>query len=334
MDLQRLPFRAPLADYERQAETIQDRLALARSYDFLDWAALETYVAAVTQDGPVYEFEAAVEAVIHGDLAALQDALRRDPGLVHARSTRLCCFDPPAHRATLLHYVAANGVEGYRQMTPPNAVEIARALLAAGAVPDSLAHLYGGQWTTLGLLVSSIHPAKAGLQVPLIDLLLDFGAGLDREDPKWGTPLHVALTFGMRDAAQALVRRGARIDLPAAAGLGLFQETARLLPAAAPLARHQALALAAQHGHAEVVRLLLDAGEDPNRFNPEGHHAHSTPLHQAVAGGHEETVRLLIARGACTGLRDSNWHGTPLDWAEYCRQPSIAAYLRGLEPAA
>ena len=48
-----------------------------------------------------------------------QDALRRDPALVRARSSRVCCFDPPVHRATLLHYVAANGVEAYRQKTPP-----------------------------------------------------------------------------------------------------------------------------------------------------------------------------------------------------------------------
>ena len=33
---------------------------------------------------------------------------------------------PPVHRATLLHYVGANGVEAYRQKTPPNATEIAR----------------------------------------------------------------------------------------------------------------------------------------------------------------------------------------------------------------
>jgi hypothetical protein len=49
-------------------------------------------------------------------------ALLRDPALVRARSSRVCCFDPPVvHRATRLHYVAANGVEQYRQKTPPHA---------------------------------------------------------------------------------------------------------------------------------------------------------------------------------------------------------------------
>jgi hypothetical protein len=36
----------------------------------------------------------------------------------------------------------------------------------------------------------------------------------------------------------------------------------------------------------EIVRLLLDAGEDPNRYNPVGGHSHTTPLHQAAGGGH------------------------------------------------
>ena len=33
------------------------------------------------------------------------------------------------HHATLLHYVGANGVDGYRQRMPANAVEIATILL-------------------------------------------------------------------------------------------------------------------------------------------------------------------------------------------------------------
>jgi hypothetical protein len=49
--------------------------------------------------------------------------------------------------------------------------------------------------------------------------------------------------------------------------------------------RHIALALACQHGKIEVVRLLPDAAEDPNRYNPVGFHAHSTPLHQAALAG-------------------------------------------------
>jgi hypothetical protein len=89
----------------------------------------------------IFDFESAVEAVINGDLTALEDALRRDPALVRARSSHVCCFAPPMHRATLLHSVAANGVEACRLKAPPNAVEIARTLLRAGAELDGLADM-------------------------------------------------------------------------------------------------------------------------------------------------------------------------------------------------
>jgi ankyrin repeat protein len=184
----------------------------------------------------------------------------------------------------------------------------------------------------MDMLVSSDHPARAGVQVPLVALLLDFGAAVDgRGTQKWGGPLLTALAFGMAPAAQFLAARGARIRLPEAAGLGRADAVARLLPSASADMRHRALALAAQHGHADAVRLLLDAGEDPNRFNPEGTHAHSTPLHQAVLGGHEEVVRLLVARGARLDIRDTVWRGTPLGWAEHGGSPEqMAACLRSL----
>jgi hypothetical protein len=190
----------------------------------------------------------------------------------------------------LLHYVAANGVEACRQKTPPNAVEIARALLEAGAEPDALADMYGAKCTTMEMLVSSDHPAQAGLQVPLAETLLAFGAAVDgRGNGKWGGPINTALTFGMSDAAKALARHGAAIDLPAAAGLGDAARAASLLSASNAEARRRALSLAAQHGHAEIVQLLLDAGESPDRYNPQSNHGHTTPApggaRRSFAGG-------------------------------------------------
>src|SRR5438132_172836 len=249
------------------------QLTIARCYDFQSWPALTEYVEAVTHDGsPVFQFESAVEAVITGDLPALESLLRGNPVLVRARSTRVTHFDPPVHRATLLHYVAANGVEGYRQKTPKNAVEVAQTLLETGAEVDALADLYGGQCTTMALLVSSCHPAEAGVQVALVNTLLDFGAAIEgRGSGQWGSPLMTALAFGYQGPAQALARRGARVDnIAAAAGLGRLADARQLLATARSEDRHRALALAAQHGHVEIVRLLLDAGEDPNRYNPKG----------------------------------------------------------------
>jgi hypothetical protein len=50
-------------------------------------------------------FEQAADAVVSGDLATLDELLKKHPDLVHEKSKR-------THHVTLLHYVAANGVGG------------------------------------------------------------------------------------------------------------------------------------------------------------------------------------------------------------------------------
>jgi ankyrin repeat protein len=308
------------------------RLATARWYEFLDWAALAAHVAAVTTQGsPIHRFEAAVEAVVGGDIGALKTLLANDPGLIRARSQRITSRGEPAvHGATLLHYIAANGVESYRQKSPPNAAAIAKALLEAGAEVDAVADMYGGKATTMSMLASSTPPHEAGTQVPLGETLIDHGAALEPTGTgAWTSPLLTALAFGFIDFARMLARRGARVEtLSAAAGLGLADKAADLLPAASALDRHRALALAAQLGHRDVVLALLNAGEDPNRYNPAGNHAHSTPLHQAALAGHEDVVRLLVERGARLDIPDKIYDGTPSGWAHHGGRKGIADYLR------
>ena len=307
------------------------RLALARWYDFQDWRWLRAWVQAVADERSMASrFERAVEAVVDGDLSTLAALLSADPNLVRARSSRVTPFDPPIHRATLLHYVAANGVEQVRQRTPPNAIDVARLLLDAGAEVDAPADMYGAHATPMAMLVSSGPPAAAGLQTALAETLLDYGAALDGTAGAEASPLMTALIFGFRETAAMLVARGARVEIVAAAALGDAADVARRLSPASVVERHRALALAAQHGQAAIVSLLLDAGEDPNRFNPAGLHAHGTPLHHAAAGGHDAVVRLLVARGARTDTRDRLWNATPLGWAEHERQAGVAAYLRSV----
>jgi ankyrin repeat protein len=125
-----------------------------------------------------------------------------------------------------------------------------------------------------------------------------------------------------------LIQRGARIDLPGAAGLGRTDDFNRLLPLSNSDDRHRALALASQFGHIAIVKALLDAGEDPNRYNPLGSHSHSTPLHQAALAGHTQLVRLLVERGARLDMKDILWHGTPADWAAHENRTEVEAWLR------
>lgn len=381
MELEPLPFSAPLHRYEKQAEELLEafragdsktigcfkachprfldskipwlprdlsdaevartaldlsdaQLAVARFHDFRDWSALKDHVESVRpENSPVHRFESAVEAVISGDLVTLTALFREFADLIQARSRRVTHFDPPVHRATLLHYVAANGVEGCRQKTPANAVDVAIALLRAGAQVDALADMYGGQCTTLSLLVSSCHPAEAGVQSELVETLLDFGASIEGVGVgRWVSPLMTALAFGYRSAAETLARRGARVDnLAAAAGLGRLADARGLLSRADSDSRHRALALAAQLGHANIVRLLLDAGENPNRYNPDGVHSHSTPLHQAALAGHYEVVELLVERGARLDLKDTIYQSTALGWAGHAGQTDIESCLRSKE---
>jgi hypothetical protein len=114
--------------------------------------------------GPVRDFESAVEAVLDGDVDTLTGLLDAEPDLVVRRSRW-------GHGATLLHYVAANGVETYRQRVPVRAAEVASLLLSRGADAHATAHVYGGRQTTLGLLLTSSHPRDAGVTSDIARIL-------------------------------------------------------------------------------------------------------------------------------------------------------------------
>lgn len=143
------------------------REAIAREHGFANWPT------AVREGGvlPDAVFEAAVEAVIGGDVDLLNRLLVGDPTLVWGRSAY-------GHQATLLHYLAANGVELYRQRVPSNAAQVADLLLASGADPQAKMPVYGGAYTVMDLLESSDHPVQAGV---VEELAAVFANGRGRE---------------------------------------------------------------------------------------------------------------------------------------------------------
>ena len=169
-------------------------------------------------------YSAAVAAVIDGDTENLERLLREHPRLAGERSEA-------EHRATLLHYVAANGVEPELQKVPAQALEITDLLIAAGADPDATSAIGGGGpgSTPLVALVTSAHPSEAGLQEPLTQRLLDAGSKVDGVQDEGG-PLGWALEFGYRGATDVLARNGARTDnLVFAAGTGDLEGLQRCL---------------------------------------------------------------------------------------------------------
>ena len=258
-------------------------------------------------------FEAAVDAIVSGDLATLRQLLRDQPALIHARSTR-------AHRSTLLIYTAANGVENDRQITPPNIVEIARELLEAGAEVDAEGEIYGGS-TTLGLAATSIHPERAGVQNDLMQLLLDHGARLDHPGAAGNQHSLVAgcLANGRGKAAAYIAARGATLDLEGAAGVGrldvvrgFFDNDGTLKPMATAEQLRRGFAWACEFGRTEVVRWLLDHGMRVDTPPPQ---AEPTGLHWAAFGGHADVVALLLERQAPVDVVEARFNGTPLSWA-------------------
>src|ERR1051325_148081 len=158
-----------------QCRLADAHLVIARSHGFASWPKFSKHVDELShRSSLVAKFETAADAICNGDVKTLKRLLAQEPQLIHSRSTR-------EHKATLLHYVSANGVEGYRQKTPRNIVEIAQVLLNGGAEVNAEADVYGGGATTLGLVATSVHPFRAGVQNPLMQILLDHGAEIDHE---------------------------------------------------------------------------------------------------------------------------------------------------------
>jgi hypothetical protein len=304
--------------------TLSDaHLTVAREYGFTSWARVRAYVAHPTDlnrpqheriDDPI--FRLAVQLVDAADVAGLTRHLSNYPALVHQRVVfeGVNYFRNPS----LLEFIAENPIR--RGRLDPAVVQVATAILEAGARTDQAA-----LDATLGLICSGRVPRECGVQIPLIRLLCRYGVHAD-------SAMHTALGHGEFEAVNELLRCGAQLDLAAAAALGREVDVTHLLKTSTPEARHIALALACQHGHSEVLRVLLDAGEDPNRYNPVGFHSHSTPLHQAAWAGHFEVVRMLVQRGARLDLKDIHHDGTAAGWAEYAGRTEIAAYLRAPGP--
>ena len=289
------------------------QFVIARSHGFPGWPAFLRHIRnAGRTDSPEARFEAAADAIVTGDIEGLRRLLHSNPELVHRRSTR-------EHRATLLHYVSANGVEGYRQKTPRNIVEISRELLRAGADVDAAADVYRGDCTALGLVATSVHPQTAGVQRPLLQLLLDHGARMDRLGLAGGhSPLVLAcLHNGQPDAARFLADHGAPLDLEAAAGTGrlalvksFFDPEGRLLPPATHRQLQNGFLWACQCGHGEVALFLLERGAgllDPADIG-------ATALHWAAGAADLGLVKFLIERGAPLEV-ENRWGGTVLGHA-------------------
>ncbi len=136
------------------------REIMARQHGFRDWQEVkgggDTLLTA--------DFERAVDAVITGNLDELNHLLHVKPHLAIQRSAYF-------HKATLLHYASANGVEIRRQIIPENLPEMVRLLLAKGADPNARGYFYGKMIDIKTLLVSGSYSKEAGVYKEVLKLI-------------------------------------------------------------------------------------------------------------------------------------------------------------------
>ena len=317
--------RVRLPSERRDACLLADaQFFVAREHGFASWPKFAAHIESLTGQTSVARFEAAFDAIVAGDVATLRSLLGEHLEIAKARSTR-------DHHSTLLHYVSANGVEDFRQITPPNIVEITKLLLDHGAEVNAESEAYGGGSTTLGLVATSVHPEQAGVQIGLLELLLAHGAQMEqpgltgnKHSAVWG-----CLANGQGEAARFFADRGARMNLMEAAGVGrlelvktFFDEQGRLADPSLVEQMEEGFLYACGYGRLETACYLLDRGVNPGYRGKGG----ETPLHWTSYGPHVEVAALLLERGAPVDARDDRFHATPLDWA-------VFAWSRITDPA-
>jgi len=176
--------------------------------------------------------------------------------------------------------------------------EVVRLLLQSGAAVN-----LRNRESAFG---TAMERAAANGHVGTVRLLLEAGA-----DPREG--MRVAATRGKEEVVEFFRKEGYEAppgSLQEAAGFGDVASARSYLDAGADINAAEGstgttpLMLAAQRGHGEVVRLLLDRGAKVNVQERSGQRA--TALMMASRTGAVETVRLLIEKGASINTRDAD----------------------------
>jgi len=169
--------------------------------------------------------------------------------------------------------------------------EIAKLLIDAGA-NASAANRYG---------VSALYLAARSTDAQTVQALLAAGADANGSLPEGETVLMTAAKTGSAEIVQALLGDSSAVFAAGAATSGYSSVSVptgrenRADPNAKEGWHGQtALMWAAAEGHAEVVRLLIEAGADLNAADKEG----TTALILATLNGHLDVAALLLDAGA------------------------------------
>ncbi|XP_005001768.1 protein phosphatase 1 regulatory subunit 12C isoform X8 [Cavia porcellus] len=215
---------------------------------------------------------------------------------------------PPPARA-VLDSTNADGISALHQACIDENLEVVRFLVEQGATVNQADN---EGWTPL-------HVAASCGYLDITRYLLSHGANIAAVNSDGDLPLDLAESDAVEGLLKAeIARRGVDVEAAKRAEEELLLHDTRcwLNGGAMPEARHprtgaSALHVAAAKGYIEVMRLLLQAGYDPELRDGDGW----TPLHAAAHWGVEDACRLLAEHG---GGMDSLTHAgqRPCDLAD------------------
>ena len=274
------------------------------------------------------QFQPAVAAMDDGKPDQLEQILINNPRLVHERlkSPGKWLTDKVGNATKgffknpyLLWFIAEDPV---RNNKLPSNIASSAAVIINFAREEKVKSLQEQLDYALKLVSWSWVARESGVQIALIDVLVDAGASLE------GTP-DAALVNSNFEAADHLVKRGAKLSLATAVSLGRFKEAKELIDQTPDKDRQMAFTLAALKGKADGVKFLMEniPHIDINK-NESGLYEHASPVHHAVDSGSLEAVRLLVEAGANLKKKDKIYKGTPLDWAIHLGKNEIVEYLK------
>jgi ankyrin repeat protein len=285
-------------------------------------------------------------AAYNGDLGRVRTLLAADPSLANRvseyNSYYIGCGAP-------LKNAAAGGN-----------LESVKLLLAHGADPNLPEEGIAPQGHALYSAVYDGH-------YDIAKLLLEHGAYPNPQVESSADAVWIAIRRGDKRMLELLGSYGARMEIPirlekltyeelAATGVGLPLEirayygdaaaVAAMLDDVPDAANAEALSMAANNGHREIVRMLLERrphlvkevtvskprdiaellfrqGMDPNRPN----WLRAAPLHGFASSGDVESAALFLDHGADLNARDEEHGSTPLAWAAMHGQTRMVELL-------
>ena len=180
-----------------------------------------------------------------------------------------------------------------------------RRILLSGLVNVNVPFM----WGTKTPIYSAASEGRIDLVRRLLDAKADPNMGAESSLLRSESPFHAAVSHDHFEVSKLLLEKGAILNKKGSP-LCWLSKTCQLkmvkllLDHGADLNQHDEegytpLSIAAYHGRADIMKLLLDAGAEPEKTEKcFGKDSGDTPLHTAAGWGNKATIQILLERGA------------------------------------